>query len=60
MEVLDFNGVLLSTWILDHHPGAGPADWVADTLGALTAVVVYCRWHAYRRIMEYRPVRKQG
>ncbi|MEZ5275389.1 MAG: VanZ family protein [Opitutaceae bacterium] len=36
------------------------ADWVADTLGALTAVVVYCRWHAYRRIMEYRPVRKQG
>ena len=36
------------------------ADWVADTLGALTAVLVYCRWHAYRRIMEYRPVRKQG
>lgn len=28
------------------------ADWVADTLGAAVAVLVYARWEAYRRLME--------
>lgn len=27
-------------------------DWVADTLGAITAVVFYTRWTAWRRILE--------
>jgi len=31
-----------------------PADWFADTLGALGAVFVYARWHAYRRLLEWR------
>lgn len=30
------------------------ADWVADTLGAITAVTVYQCWPAYRRLIEYR------
>ena len=29
------------------------ADWVADTLGALTAVLAYVLWPAYRRLLEY-------
>jgi VanZ family protein len=28
------------------------ADWIADTLGAAVAVVVYLRWQAYRRWLE--------
>ncbi len=32
------------------------ADWVADTAGALVAVVAYTRWAAYRRLLE-TPVR---
>lgn len=28
------------------------ADWVADTLGALTAVCAYVFWPLYRRILE--------
>jgi len=31
-------------------------DWVADTLGAITAVVLYLRWGGYQRLLE-RPVR---
>ena len=30
------------------------ADWLADTLGAIVAVIVYARWHAYRRLLEWR------
>lgn len=30
------------------------ADWIADTLGAIVAVGVYARWHAYRRFLEWR------
>lgn len=30
------------------------ADWVADTLGAITAVTVYQCWPAYHRLMERR------
>jgi VanZ family protein len=28
------------------------ADWLADTLGATVAVVVYLRWTWYRRVLE--------
>lgn len=31
------------------------ADWVADTVGAIVAVVCYLRWPAYRRLLE-RPI----
>ncbi|HYP15606.1 MAG TPA: VanZ family protein [Opitutus sp.] len=27
-------------------------DWVADTLGAVTATVLYAEWHGYRRLLE--------
>ena len=30
-----------------------PADWVADTLGALLAVVLYVRCAWYRRVLEW-------
>lgn len=30
-------------------------DWLADTLGALTAVLLYQGWPGYRRFLEYRP-----
>lgn len=29
------------------------ADWVADALGALTAVLLYQGWEGYRRLLEY-------
>lgn len=35
------------------------ADWVADTLGATVAVLVYWKWDAYRGLLEYRRGRKQ-
>ena len=28
------------------------ADWIADTLGAVTAVWVYLNWNWYRKLME--------
>jgi VanZ family protein len=34
------------------------ADWVADTLGAAVAVVVYLRWNGYRRVLEM-PLRRR-
>ena len=34
------------------------ADWVADTLGAALAVVLYLRWHWYRRLLE-GPLRRK-
>lgn len=30
------------------------ADWLADTLGAVVAVLIYARWHGYRRLLEWR------
>jgi VanZ family protein len=30
------------------------ADWVADTLGALLSVTLYCRWTFYRRVLEQK------
>lgn len=31
---------------------AGIDDWIADTLGALTAILAYTRWNFYRRVLE--------
>jgi len=31
------------------------ADWIADTLGAVVAVVVYAKWRAYRCLLEWSP-----
>jgi VanZ family protein len=28
-------------------------DWIADTLGAIIASVVYYKWHYYRRFLEW-------
>lgn len=35
------------------------ADWLADTAGAVVAVLVYARWHAYRHFLE-KPVSPDG
>lgn len=29
-------------------------DWVADTLGAITACIVYLKWKQYRKVLEWR------
>ncbi|PAW65540.1 MAG: hypothetical protein B9S34_10790 [Opitutia bacterium Tous-C1TDCM] len=41
-------------WHQSTVPGraAELADWVADTLGAATAVVLYTGWGAYRKLLE--------
>lgn len=36
------------------------ADWVADTLGAATAIVIYRGWPAYRRLLEMPLGRKRA
>ena len=28
-------------------------DWIADTLGAIIASIVYYKWHCYRRTLEW-------
>jgi VanZ family protein len=35
------------------------ADWVADTLGAAVAVLVYWKWEGYRRLLERCRKRKR-
>jgi VanZ family protein len=30
------------------------ADWIADTLGAILASILYLKWHWYRRLWECR------
>jgi VanZ family protein len=30
------------------------ADWLADSLGAILAVLVYARWSGYRKFLEWR------
>lgn len=30
------------------------ADWIADTLGAILAVICYAKWQRYRRFLEWR------
>ena len=41
-------------WHQSFTPGRAVelADWIADTLGATFAVVLYCRWHRYRGWLE--------
>jgi len=34
-------------------------DWVADTLGAATAVTLYLRWAWYRRLLETQIIKKK-
>ncbi|MDF3129198.1 VanZ family protein [Kiritimatiellaeota bacterium B1221] len=34
-------------------------DWLADSLGALVAVVLYRGWPAYRRLLESRPFKRR-
>jgi len=34
------------------------ADWYADTLGAITAVIVYSQWKAYRALLEWAGLRR--
>lgn len=34
-------------------------DWIADTLGALLASVLYLKWHWYRRLLEWHCLKKQ-
>jgi VanZ family protein len=44
----------------EFHQGSTPgrsvefADWVADTLGAITAVWFYLKWTWYRKVMELK------
>jgi VanZ family protein len=47
----------LDEWHQSFVPGRYPevADWMADTLGAITAVLLYRAWSGYRRWLE-RPV----
>lgn len=35
-------------------------DWVADTLGAIVAVIVYRYWPLYRSILEWSPFTKKS
>ena len=35
------------------------ADWLADTLGAIVAVIVYAKWGWYRRLLEWSPRKKR-
>ena len=29
-------------------------DWIADTVGAIAAVILYCQWKGYRHLLERR------
>ncbi len=31
------------------------ADWIADTAGAIVAVIAYTQWRAYRNFLEWKP-----
>ena len=72
---LGWKGALLATLLVSGYGGldefrqsftAGRSvelgDWIADTLGALLASVVYLQWHGYRRLLEWpttKPARAQ-
>jgi len=49
---------LLDEWHQSFTPGRSVefADWVADTLGAALAIVLYRRWRWYRTLLE-TPIR---
>lgn len=48
-------------WHQSFVPGRSPelADWIADVLGAATAIVAYTGWRGYREWLE-RPLRARG
>lgn len=50
---------VIDEWIQASNPvrTSDAWDWVADGLGALTALLVYRGWSLYRRILE-TPIRK--
>jgi len=52
----------LDEWHQSFVPGrkAGPDDWVADTLGAIVAVICYTRWTWFRRLLEGRAKTRAG
>jgi len=58
MLLVSFYG-LADEWRQSFTPGrfVEVADWVADTLGAITAVAIYTRWTRYRVWLEM-PVTK--
>lgn len=35
------------------------ADWLADTIGAIVAVLVYAKWQVYRKLLEWHPRKKK-
>ena len=35
-------------------------DWIADTLGAIVAVIAYRYWGLYRRTLEWAPLTKKA
>ncbi len=43
-------------------PGRFPevADWIADTLGAVVATLVYSYWTTYRRILEWSFLKRKA
>jgi VanZ family protein len=49
-------------WHQSFVPGRSTsiADWIADTLGALTAVTLYRGWGAYRRLLEWPMWRRKS
>ena len=34
-------------------------DWIADTCGAMVAVLLYRTWPLYRKVIEWAPLRKK-
>ncbi len=45
---------IVDEWIQSYNPlrTSDPMDIVADGVGAIVAIVVYCRWRFYRRVLE--------
>jgi VanZ family protein len=33
-------------------------DWIADTVGASLASILYLKWHCYRNFLEWRPAKQ--
>ena len=48
-------------WHQSFVPGRASeaADWIADTAGAIVAVVLYTRWKWYRQLLETPVWRRQ-
>jgi VanZ family protein len=50
----------LDEWRQSFTPGRSVewGDWLADTLGAATAVLLYRGWNGYRQLLESQPLRR--